>query len=141
VVENLKLYIAGEWTEGTGDEFHELRSPVTGEHIANVPLASPADIDRAVETARAATEEMRHWSAFERADMCLRIAAAIEPLVEEIARIQTLEQGKPYTPNLLMTSPKPTSTSTTPPRMPSACSVRSSPPRTGTSGCSRSCVR
>ena len=96
MVENLKLYIAGEWTEGTGDEFHELRSPVTGEHIANVPLASPADIDRAVETARAATEEMRHWSAFERADMCLRIAAAIEPLVEEIARIQTLEQGKPY---------------------------------------------
>jgi len=96
VVENLKLYIAGEWTEGTGDEFHELRSPVTGEHIANVPLASPTDIDRAVETARAATEEMRHWSAFERADMCLRIAAAIEPLVEEIARIQTLEQGKPY---------------------------------------------
>ena len=96
MVENLKLYIAGEWTEGTGDEFHELRSPVTGEHIANVPLASPTDIDRAVETARAATEEMRHWSAFERADMCLRIAAAIEPLVEEIARIQTLEQGKPY---------------------------------------------
>ena len=96
MVENLKLYIAGEWTEGTGDEFHELRSPVTGEHIANVPLASPTDIDRAVEAARAATEEMRHWSAFERADMCLRIAAAIEPLVEEIARIQTLEQGKPY---------------------------------------------
>jgi succinate-semialdehyde dehydrogenase/glutarate-semialdehyde dehydrogenase len=96
VAENLKLYIAGEWTEGTGDEVHELQSPVTGEHIANVPLASPADLDRAVAAARAATEEMRHWSAFERAGLCLRIAAAIEPLEEEIARIQTLEQGKPY---------------------------------------------
>ena len=96
MAENLKLYIAGEWTEGTGDEVHELKSPVTGEHIANVPLASPADLDRAVAAARAATEEMRHWSAFERADLCLRIAAAIEPLEEEIARIQTLEQGKPY---------------------------------------------
>jgi len=96
VAENLKLYIAGEWTEGTGNEFHELRSPGTGEHIANVPLASPADIDRAVAAARTATEDMRHWSAFERADMCLRIAAAIEPMVDEIARIQTLEQGKPY---------------------------------------------
>ena len=96
VAENLKLYIAGEWTEGSGDEVHELVSPVTGEHIANVPLASPADIDRAVTAARAATEEMRHWSAFERAELCLRIATAIEPLEEEIARIQTLEQGKPY---------------------------------------------
>jgi succinate-semialdehyde dehydrogenase/glutarate-semialdehyde dehydrogenase len=96
VAENLKLYIAGEWTEGTGDEIFELRSPVTGEHIANVPIASSADIDRAVAAARIATEEMRHWSAFERADLCLRIAAAIEPLEKDIARIQTLEQGKPY---------------------------------------------
>jgi succinate-semialdehyde dehydrogenase/glutarate-semialdehyde dehydrogenase len=96
VAENLKLYIAGEWTEGTGDKIFELISPVTGEHIANVPIASSADIDRAVAAARIATEEMRHWSAFERADLCLRIAAAIEPLEEDIARIQTLEQGKPY---------------------------------------------
>lgn len=96
MAEDLKLYIAGTWTEGTGNEFHELISPVTGEHIANVPLASPADIDRAVAAARLATEEMRFWSAFERADLCLRVAAAIEPLEEEIARIQTLEQGKPY---------------------------------------------
>jgi len=96
MAEDLELYIAGEWTTGEGDGHHKLISPVTGEHIANVPLASPADIDRAVRAARTATEEMRHWSAFERAEMCLRIAAAIEPLIEEIARVQTLEQGKPY---------------------------------------------
>jgi succinate-semialdehyde dehydrogenase/glutarate-semialdehyde dehydrogenase len=96
VAENLKLFIAGEWTEGTGDQHHELISPVTGEHIADVPLASAQDLDRAVAAARRATDEMRHWSAFERADLCLRIAAAIEPLEAEIARIQTLEQGKPY---------------------------------------------
>lgn len=91
-----KLYLAGEWTEGTGDEAHELISPVTGEHIATVPLASQADIDRAVAAAREAQDEFRHWSPFERADLCVRIAAAIEGKVEEIARIQTLEQGKPY---------------------------------------------
>jgi succinate-semialdehyde dehydrogenase/glutarate-semialdehyde dehydrogenase len=96
MAEDLKLYIAGEWTEGTGDEHYDVHSPGTGEHIATLPLASPGDIDRAVQAAREATEEMRHWSAFERAELCLRIAAAIEPLVPEIARIQTLEQGKPY---------------------------------------------
>ena len=52
VAEDLKLYIAGEWSEGTGDAVHELVSPVTGEHIANVPLPSAADIDRAVAAAQ-----------------------------------------------------------------------------------------
>lgn len=96
MVDTLDLFLAGEWTPGTGNEVHRLVSPATGEHIADVPLASAADLDRAVAAARAATDEMRHWSAFERADLCLRIAAAIEPLIPEIARIQTLEQGKPY---------------------------------------------
>jgi succinate-semialdehyde dehydrogenase/glutarate-semialdehyde dehydrogenase len=96
MVENLKLYIAGEWTEGTGDSAHELISPATGEHIANVPLASPADIDRAIAAARVAQDEYRHWSAFERADLLHRIAEAVEQDAREIARIQTLEQGKPY---------------------------------------------
>jgi acyl-CoA reductase-like NAD-dependent aldehyde dehydrogenase len=96
MAQDLKLYLAGEWTEGTGDDVHELHSPVTGDHIATVPLASPADIDKAVAAARRATDEMRHWTAFERADLCARVASAIEPMVEEIARIQTLEQGKPY---------------------------------------------
>ena len=31
MVEDLKLYIGGEWTEGTGDAVHELISPVTGD--------------------------------------------------------------------------------------------------------------
>ncbi len=96
MVTTLQIFIAGEFTEGTGSDHHRLISPVTGKHIADVPLASPADIDRAVTAAREAAAEMRHWSAFERAELCLRIAGAIEPMVEEIARIQTLEQGKPY---------------------------------------------
>jgi succinate-semialdehyde dehydrogenase/glutarate-semialdehyde dehydrogenase len=96
VAEDLKLYIAGEWTEGTGDAVHELISPVTGEHIANVPLASPADIEYAVAAAREGQDEFRHWSAFERAELLHRISDAVKENVDEIARIQTLEQGKPY---------------------------------------------
>ncbi len=96
MAETARIYLAGEWTEGTGTEVHRLISPVTGEHVANVPLASAADIDRAVAAAREAQDEYRHWSAFERADLCHRIAGAIEGKVDEIARLQTLEQGKPY---------------------------------------------
>ena len=96
MAKTLDLYIAGEWTPGTGDTHHRLMSPVTGEHIADVPLASAADIDRAVAAARSAQDEYRHWSVFERAALCIRIAAAIDTMVPEIASIQTLEQGKPY---------------------------------------------
>jgi acyl-CoA reductase-like NAD-dependent aldehyde dehydrogenase len=96
MTETVKLYIAGEWTEGTGTESHALISPVTGEHIADVPIASAADVDTAVAAARSAQDEFRHWSAIERAALCHAIADAIEPLIEDIARTQTLEQGKPY---------------------------------------------
>ena len=96
MAEDLKLLIAGEWTEGTGADHYEVTSPVTGEHIYNVPKASAADIDRAVVAGRAATDEMRHWTAFERAEMCLRIHELWQDRVEDVARILSLEQGKPY---------------------------------------------
>jgi len=96
MTDTAKIYLAGEWTEGTGTEVHRVTSPVTGEHLADVPLATQGDIDRAVAAAREAQDQYRHWSAFERADLCHRIASAIEGKVEEVARIQTLEQGKPY---------------------------------------------
>jgi succinate-semialdehyde dehydrogenase/glutarate-semialdehyde dehydrogenase len=93
---DLQIYIAGEWTQGTGDDHHELISPVTGEHIANVPIASASDVERALLAAREAQDEYRHWSAIERAVLMHRIAAAVSENIEEVARIQTLEQGKPY---------------------------------------------
>jgi acyl-CoA reductase-like NAD-dependent aldehyde dehydrogenase len=96
VAVDLQLYIAGGWTDGTGDDAYEVHSPVTGEHIYTVPKASAADIDRAVTAAREAAAEMRHWTAFERADLCLRIYDLWQERVDEVARILTLEQGKPF---------------------------------------------
>lgn len=96
MAEDLQIYIAGEWTDGTGAQAHKLMSPVTGEHIANVPLASRADVERAVVTAKEAQSEFRHWTAFERAGLCHRIADAIDDRLEDIAKTLTLEQGKPY---------------------------------------------
>ncbi|HEX2420143.1 MAG TPA: aldehyde dehydrogenase family protein [Acidimicrobiia bacterium] len=96
VVTELELFVAGEWTAGTGDGHYELRSPASGEHVANVPRASKADVDRAVSAAAAASEEMRHWSAFERAELCLKAYELWQGRVEDIARILTIEQGKPF---------------------------------------------
>ncbi|MBT8199472.1 MAG: aldehyde dehydrogenase family protein, partial [Acidimicrobiia bacterium] len=57
---DVNMYVAGEWTEGSRDAAYELKSPATGEHIANIPMASQTDIDRAVAAARAAQEDFRH---------------------------------------------------------------------------------
>ncbi|MGH8958121.1 MAG: aldehyde dehydrogenase family protein [Acidimicrobiia bacterium] len=92
----LDLLIAGEWGPGTGDGHYELRSPGSGEHVADVPRASRSDVDRAVTAAATASEEMRHWSAFERAELCLKAYELWQERVEEIARILTIEQGKPF---------------------------------------------
>ncbi len=74
---DLDIYLAGEWTPGTGEEIREVRSPGSGEHIANVPVASTADIDRAVQTTDTARDEFRHWTAIERAALLHRVAEAV----------------------------------------------------------------
>lgn len=55
MVETVKLFIAGERTEGTGRGAYVLRSPGSGGHLANVPIASRDDLDRAIAGARPRT--------------------------------------------------------------------------------------
>lgn len=95
MAEDLKLYIAGEWTQGSGDAVHELVSPATGEVIAAVPLPGLQDVDRAVKAANGAVEALRDMGPWERAAMCHRLADLIDQNKDELGRIQTLEQGKP----------------------------------------------
>jgi acyl-CoA reductase-like NAD-dependent aldehyde dehydrogenase len=90
-----RLYLAGRYVEGGGSAL-EVSSPVTGERLAQFAGPSAADVDRAVAAAREAFEDFRHWSTYERADLCHRIAHLIESDAAELARLTTLEQGKPY---------------------------------------------
>ena len=70
-------------------------NPATGEVAGEAPNATAADLDRAVAAARAAQPG---WAALpdeERAEACRAIAAMLEANAEELARLLTLEQGKP----------------------------------------------
>ena len=78
----------------TGDRFAVL-NPATGAVVATAPNATRADLDRAVAAARAAA---RGWAArpdAERAALSAKIAQTITAHAEELARLLTLEQGKP----------------------------------------------
>jgi len=90
-----ELYLAGKYTAGTAEHAVAVRSPVTGEHLADLAVAGPTDLDHAVAAARTAFDDYRHWSAYERAELCHRVARLVEDHAEELARLTTLEQGKP----------------------------------------------
>ncbi len=90
-----RLWIAGSYAD-PGHHSVPVVSPVTGETLAELPRASTEQLDAAVAAARRAFDDYRHWSTYERADLCHRIAALIEEHHEELARLTTLEQGKPY---------------------------------------------
>jgi succinate-semialdehyde dehydrogenase/glutarate-semialdehyde dehydrogenase len=93
---NAQLFVAGSYVDGETDEAVTLHSPVTGEHLVDLPVPSRDQVDRAVAAARSAFDEYRHWSAQERDDLCHRVAHLIEQNADDLARLTTLEQGKPY---------------------------------------------
>jgi len=76
-------------------EHREVINPSTGETVGLLPLASPADLDAAVAAAARAFKPWAAKSDAERAQALRDCADAIESHAEELARLLTLEQGKP----------------------------------------------
>ncbi len=73
----------------------EVRNPATGGIVGHMPLASPADLELAIEVAANAFHSWKSVPDAERAEACRRVAAVIEANAEDLARLLTLEQGKP----------------------------------------------
>jgi acyl-CoA reductase-like NAD-dependent aldehyde dehydrogenase len=101
-MKDAQLYLAGRYVPGTGTASEAVVSPVTGEHLADLPVAGEAEVHAAVEAARGAFDEYRHWTADERARLCARVARLIEADAAELARLTTIEQGKPYAAEALV---------------------------------------
>ncbi|GAA1587927.1 Succinate-semialdehyde dehydrogenase [NADP(+)] GabD [Leucobacter aridicollis] len=95
-----QLFIAGEFTDGASTERADIFSPSTGEKIASIPVPTTADLDLAVAKAHEAKTAWRKLGVFARAEICHKVGTALESRVEELARLQSLEQGKPYEESL-----------------------------------------
>jgi betaine-aldehyde dehydrogenase len=70
-------------------------NPATGEVIANAPLSSAADVDRAVQAAKTAFDGWSKTTPGERAQAMLKLADAIEENADEIAELEADNAGKP----------------------------------------------
>jgi aldehyde dehydrogenase (NAD+) len=92
-----RLLINGEWRDGA--KRFDTINPATGEVLTQVAEASSADVDQAVCGARHALEDRaspwRKMSASERGNLIWRLADLIEKNIDELAELETLDNGKP----------------------------------------------
>lgn len=89
----LGLLIDGEWI--TDRETQPVLDPATGATLAQVPLATAADLDRALDAADRAFKSWRAVAPQERAAVLSRTAALVRERADRLARLATLEEGKP----------------------------------------------
>ena len=94
-VSHHKNLIGGEWVDASSGETMEVLNPATGETIAEVPLASAEDVDRAVQAAKKALVEWLETTPGERAELLLKLADAIEDHADELAELESQNVGKP----------------------------------------------
>ncbi|MGY2048217.1 NAD-dependent succinate-semialdehyde dehydrogenase [Methylobacterium sp. JK268] len=92
---DVHLHIAGEWRRGAAGQTLPILNPATGETLAQLAVATRADLDAALEAAERGFSAWRKVSAFERSKVLRKAADLLRARVDEIARIMTLEQGKP----------------------------------------------
>ncbi len=92
-----KMLIDGKWVDAASGKTFETLNPATGEVLARVVEGDAEDVDRAVRVARRVFDEGK-WSRsnpVERERILLRIADLIEKHGEELAQLETLDNGKP----------------------------------------------
>ncbi|MFE0102271.1 aldehyde dehydrogenase [Streptomyces sp. NPDC059009] len=99
-----QLVIGGELVDPLGRDVIEVVSPHTGEVFARVPHAAPADVDRAVATARKAFEEgpWPRMTVEERIEVISKIKDLFAARHEEIARTISSENGTPFTASIMV---------------------------------------
>ncbi|PSL57434.1 aldehyde dehydrogenase (NAD+)/betaine-aldehyde dehydrogenase [Saccharothrix carnea] len=87
------LFIGGEWVDPAAS--FTTTDPATGDVLAACASASPADVDAAVESARRALPSWAREPAANRALLLWRLADLVEAASEELASLETRDQGQP----------------------------------------------
>src|SRR5436190_21546033 len=92
-----RLLINNEWIDGA--THFDTINPATGEVLTQIVEASANDVDRAVQSARCAFEDRtgpwRKMSASDRGRLIWKVSDLVEENIDELAEIETLDNGKP----------------------------------------------
>jgi len=89
------MWINGEFVDSASKGAIEVTNPATEEVLDAVPTGEPEDVERAVAAAKSAFPAWRQTTAVERAQMLHQAAAKMREHFDQLARLLTLEEGKP----------------------------------------------
>jgi succinate-semialdehyde dehydrogenase/glutarate-semialdehyde dehydrogenase len=89
------MFIDGAWTNGSTEASEPILNPATDEVLGQVPHASTADLDRALQAAHKGFRVWRDTPVEARTRILRQAAALLRQRAPDIAQIMTLEQGKP----------------------------------------------
>ena len=97
--ENKKLYIGGKWVDSKSGKTFDVEDPATGKTIATCAAGASEDIDLAVSSARNAFDSGKWTSipANEKGKIIWKIGDLIDKHAEELAQLESLDNGKPVT--------------------------------------------
>ncbi len=91
-----RLFIGGEWQDAESGQTFEVIDPARAEVVTEVAEADAADMDRAVRAAREAFEgDWRKTTPRQRGRLMWKLAERLEERKDEIALVETLNNGKP----------------------------------------------
>jgi len=93
-----RLFIDGEFVDAVDSATFIVENPAEASTLAEVAEGREADVDRAVKAAKRAFESgwWQHMPARDRGLLLFRLADLVEKNIDEMARIETLQNGKPY---------------------------------------------
>jgi succinate-semialdehyde dehydrogenase / glutarate-semialdehyde dehydrogenase len=95
-IEPTPMLIDGKPVKGSSGKFIDVYNPSTEELVGRVPVATPQEIDDAVKSSHAAFKVWRDTPAAERGALMQKFVNTVRSRVEDIGRMLTSEQGKPF---------------------------------------------
>jgi malonate-semialdehyde dehydrogenase (acetylating) / methylmalonate-semialdehyde dehydrogenase len=95
-MKKVPLFIGGEWVQSQTDRWIDVTNPATNEVIAQAPVATQAEMQAAVESAKKAFLSWKEVAVPERARVMMRYQALLKEHHDEIAEILASETGKTF---------------------------------------------
>ena len=99
------LYIGGKWVSAEGNKTLDAFCPANGEKLCSFADASRADVDKAVKAAQAAFPAWSRVKPSEKAKLLNKVADIIDEHKEELALIESVDNGKPLRETLAIDIP------------------------------------
>ena len=105
LLDTYQLYIGGKWRDASNGATMTTTNPANGETLATFADATKEDVDLAVEEAWKAFTTWKHTTVKERAKILNAIANVIDANKEYLARVESMDNGKPIRETLTIDIP------------------------------------